>query len=89
MTTDEGKGRRSQIVSWLINLSGLLIFVLILYLGGVEAWQRMLQADWRYVLAAFLATLAWNLLAAYRWSLIARPVVADPSRCPFRYFFTY
>ncbi|MFC2015930.1 YbhN family protein [Chloroflexota bacterium] len=89
MTTDEEKGKRSQILSWLINLSGLLVFVLILYLGGVEAWQRMLQADWRYVLAAFLATLAWNLLAAYRWSLIARPVVEDPSRCPFRYFFTY
>ena len=89
MTTDSGKERRSQILSWLINLAGLLVFALILYLGGVEAWQRMLQADWRYVVAAFLATVAWNLVAAYRWSLIAENVVDDPSRCPFRYFFTY
>jgi uncharacterized protein (TIRG00374 family) len=89
MTTDGRKERRSNVLSWLINLSGLLIFGLILYLGGVEAWQRMLQADWRYVVAAFLATLAWNLLAAYRWSLIAEGIVADPEKCSFRYFFTY
>ena len=81
--------KRNRILSWVINLAGVLIFALILYLGGVEAWQVILRSDWRYVLAAFAATLLWNIVATYRWSLIANEVVGFSEPCPYRYFFTY
>jgi uncharacterized protein (TIRG00374 family) len=88
MTADAKKQSRRRILSWIINLAGVLAFVLILYLGGVDAWQQMLQGDWRYVLAAFVVTLVWNVVATYRWLLIANHV-AGREICPFRYFFTY
>jgi uncharacterized protein (TIRG00374 family) len=89
MSLDVAKQKRNRILSWVINLSGVLVFVLILFLGGVEAWQQILSADWRYVLAALAVTLLWNLVAAYRWSLIAGQVSAEAATCPFRYYFTY
>jgi uncharacterized protein (TIRG00374 family) len=89
LTVDHHRQKRNRILSWLINLFGVLIFGLILYLGGIEAWQQILQADWRYVLAAFAVTLLWNLVAAYRWSLIAKQVIDFPEPCPYRYYFTY
>jgi uncharacterized protein (TIRG00374 family) len=89
VSEDLSKQRRNRVLSWIINLSGVLIFALILYLGGVEAWRQIVQADWRYVLAAFLVTLLWNLVAAYRWALIAGQVSAEAAACPYRYYFTY
>jgi uncharacterized protein (TIRG00374 family) len=41
------------------------------------------------VLAAFVATVLWNLVATYRWALIANQVVQFQEPCPFRYYFTY
>jgi uncharacterized protein (TIRG00374 family) len=89
MSAELRKQKRNRLLSWLINLFGLLAFGLILYLGGVEAWQQIIKSDWRYVLAAFAVTLLWNLVAAYRWSLIANQVIDFPRPCPYRYFFTY
>jgi uncharacterized protein (TIRG00374 family) len=86
---DRGKQRR-RILEWAINLAGVLAFGLILYWGGAEAWQQVLHGDWRYILAAFAVTLLWNLLAAYRWSLIATQVIGEEgAACPHRYYFTY
>jgi uncharacterized protein (TIRG00374 family) len=87
MSANQSK-KRNRILSWLINLAGVLVFGLILYLGGVEAWQQIIKGDWRYVLAAFAATLVWNVVAAFRWSLIANQV-AGTQICQYRYFFTY
>jgi len=89
MSTDNRKQKRNRILSWIINLAGVLAFGLILYLGGIEAWQQIVHGDWRYVLAAFGVTLLWNLVAAYRWSLIAHHVTEEPSVTPYRYYFTY
>jgi uncharacterized protein (TIRG00374 family) len=75
-------------LSWIINLLGILALILILYLGGIEAWQQILLGDWRYVLAAFAVTLVWNLVATYRWLVITNHIVGQEI-CPFRYFFTY
>jgi uncharacterized protein (TIRG00374 family) len=88
MTAKLSKANRNRILSWLINLAGVLVFGLILYLGGVEAWQQILAGDIRYVLAALAATLLWHLVAAYRWSLVANQV-AGAKICAYRYFFTY
>jgi uncharacterized protein (TIRG00374 family) len=75
-------------LSWAINLAGLLVLVLILYLGGRSAWEQILRGDLRYVLATAVVTLLWNMLAAYRWSLLARRVVGQRI-CAYRYFLTY
>jgi uncharacterized protein (TIRG00374 family) len=89
MGASRDKQKRNRILSWIINLSGVLVFALILYMGGVEAWKQIAQADWRYVLLAFGATLLWNLVAAFRWALIAEQLSDQPTPCPFRYYFTY
>ncbi|MFN2243166.1 MAG: lysylphosphatidylglycerol synthase transmembrane domain-containing protein, partial [Anaerolineae bacterium] len=88
MSADKAKQKRNRILSWAINLAGVLAFVFILYLGGVEAWEQIIEGDWRYVLAALAVTLLWNLVAAFRWSLIADQV-AGAKVCAFRYYFTY
>jgi uncharacterized protein (TIRG00374 family) len=90
MVAKDGGKKRKRILEWAINLAGVLAFGLILYWGGAEAWQQILHGDWRYVLAAFVVTLLWNLLAAYRWSLIAGQVIGEEgAACPHRYYFTY
>jgi len=89
MSADQKKQKRNRILSWGINLAGVLVFALILYLGGLDAWEQIIQGDWRYMLAAFAVTLLWNLLAAYRWSLIANRLAGNPDICAYRYFFTY
>ena len=88
MSTNQAKQKRNRILSWVINLAGILAFGLILWIGGVEAWQQIVQGDWRYVLAALGVTLLWNLVAAFRWSLIANRI-AGAKICSYRYFFTY
>lgn len=88
MSAHQISQKRNRVLSWIINLAGILAFGLLLYLGGAEAWQQIAQGDWRYVLAAFAVTLLWNLVAAYRWSLIANRV-AGGEICAYRYFFTY
>ncbi len=89
MSIDRARQKRNRILSWIINLAGLLILALILYLGGVEAWQQIFRGDGRYVLAAFAVTLLWNLVAAYRWALITTQVMGTAEKCPYRYYFTY
>jgi uncharacterized protein (TIRG00374 family) len=89
MSEQPDKQRRNRLISRLINLAGVLALIAILYLGGVDAWRQIVQADLLYLLAAFVATVVWNLCAAYRWALIARQVSPQAAECPYRYFFTY
>lgn len=89
MSVEHAQQGRTRILSWIINLAGLLVLVLILYLGGVKAWRQILGGDRRYVLAAFAVTLLWNLVAACRWALITTQVMGAADRCPYRYYFTY
>lgn len=88
MTANQSKRKRNRILSWLINLAGILVFGLILYLGGAEAWQQIVEGDWRFVLAAFVLTLLWNVVAAFRWSIITNQVF-EHQVCSYRYYFTY
>ncbi len=89
MSVERSQQKRSRILTWAINLVGILIFALILYLGGVEAWRQIIQSDWRYLLAGLAATLVWNLIAAYRWYLIADAVTEGNPGPGYRYYFTY
>jgi len=89
MSAERNRQKRNRILTWIINLVGILIFVLILYLGGVEAWRQIIQSDWRYLLAGLAATLVWNLIAAYRWFLIADAVTEGNHGPSYRYYFTY
>ncbi len=88
MSRQGEKQRRNRILSWAINLAGVLALGLILYLGGEEAWQQIVLGDWWYVLAALAVQLLWNLVAALRWSLLANWLIGSEI-CAFRYFFTY
>jgi uncharacterized protein (TIRG00374 family) len=88
MPAEAGK-KRGRAFSWALNLFGIVVFVLILYLGGADAWQQMVRGDWRYALVALAVTVIWNLLAAYRWASISGEVLREPRKIPFRYYFTY
>jgi uncharacterized protein (TIRG00374 family) len=88
MSVAQSKQKRNQILSWIINLAGVLVFGLILYQGGIDVWVQIAQSDWRYVLAALVSTLLWNMVAAFRWSLIANHVFGNRV-CTYPYFFTY
>lgn len=83
------KEKRSKILSWAINLGGLFIFLLILYLGGVDVWVQLLQANFWYILAILAVTILWNVVATYRWSIIADRITQDIYHVPFRYYFAY
>jgi uncharacterized protein (TIRG00374 family) len=88
MSGGAAHSRRNRFLSWSVNLVGVLAFVIILYWGGAEAWRQMIRVDLRYLLASLAATLLWNLVAAYRWSLLTNRV-AGRTVCPYRYYFTY
>jgi len=81
--------KRKRIAALAVNLAGVLAFVLILYLGGLRAWDQILKSDWLLMLAALGVTLIWNVIATYRWALIADRVAESAEGCPFRYYFTY
>ncbi len=88
MSANRTKWTRSRILSWVVNLAGVLAFVLILYLGGVDAWRQILGGDWRYLVVGMMVSHLWNRVAAYRWMLIANRVVGRKISA-YRYFFTY
>ena len=81
--------KRKRIAALAVNLAGVLAFVLILYLGGLRAWDQILKSDWPLMLAALGVTLIWNVIATYRWAIIADRVTESADGCPFRYYFTY
>ena len=81
--------KRSRLLSWSVNLSGILAFALILHWGGAQVWRQIVQADLRYLLAALITTLLWNMVAAYRWSRIADEVADHQRVCSYRYYLTY
>jgi uncharacterized protein (TIRG00374 family) len=89
MSVERSQKKRNRMLAWGINLAGILAFALILYLGGVEAWWQIVRSDLRYVLAGLAATLVWNLIAAYRWYLIADAVTEGNPGPGYRYYFTY
>lgn len=89
-TTDvPARSRRDRLLSWAMNLAGVVILAVILILGGADAWRKITQADWRPLLAALGFSMVWYLVAAYRWTLIARQMGPEAAACPFRYYVTY
>ena len=89
MGVERMQQKRNRMLTWAINLVGILAFGLILYLGGVEVWRQIAQSDLRYVVLGLAATLVWNLVAAYRWYLIAEAVTEGNPGPGYRYYFTY
>ncbi len=89
MSADRTQSQKRRWLAWAINLAGVAMFAIVLYWGGIEAWQQIFQGDPLYVLAALAAALAYNLLAAYRWHLIAGSVTQGQPGCPYRFYFAY
>jgi uncharacterized membrane protein YbhN (UPF0104 family) len=55
-----------------IHLLGLLLLVLIIWLGGPEAWQEVSQGEPGPIFIAFLLTGVANILSAVRLKLVAQ-----------------
>lgn len=89
MTVERDGRGRTRLVAWAINLAGVLVFAVILYLGGLDVWRQIFSGDPVYVLAALGANLLWNLVAAYRWYLIADSVTEGQPGCPYRFYYVY
>lgn len=89
MTAEVGAKKRNHSLDWFFNLLGIAIFGLILYLGGANAWEQMVNGDWRYAAGALGVTVMWNLLGAFRWALITRHLLGEAGKLPFRFYFTY
>jgi uncharacterized protein (TIRG00374 family) len=71
---------------WLINIISLLLFGLILWWGGAEAWQQIVQADRMAVFAAFLLHGAAGMVSGWRLQTVTRGI-APQHAAPWRRFY--
>jgi len=60
-----------------LQLLSLALFGLILWLGGLEAWQQVLAGDREDILAAFLLIGSASMLSATRLQVMARSVAGQ------------
>jgi uncharacterized protein (TIRG00374 family) len=82
------RGPGSRLLRLLVGALSLGVFVLVLYVGGVEAWRRVLQADPVWVGVAFACTALLTYISAVRWGLIANSV-AGARLCSMRAYYHY
>jgi uncharacterized protein (TIRG00374 family) len=71
-----------------LGLSGVVIFAIILYLGGTEALSRVVHGDPLYLLATLLAIGGITLTASLRWRLIVSALTRQPV-LPLRQIYYY
>ncbi|MFB0534645.1 MAG: lysylphosphatidylglycerol synthase transmembrane domain-containing protein [Anaerolineae bacterium] len=61
-----------------LGLSGVVIFAIILYLGGTEALSRVAHGDPVYLLATLLAIGGVTLTGSLRWRLLVSALTRQP-----------
>jgi len=71
-----------------VGLAGVVIFAVILYLGGTEALSRVAHGDPVYLLAALLAIGGVTLTSALRWRLLVSALTRQPA-VPLRLIYYY
>ena len=71
-----------------LGLLGLATLGLILYAGGISAWQRVLRADPLWVGVAFTCTVLLTYVSAGHWALIANSVAGNRV-CSTRAYYYY
>ncbi len=79
---------RKRILRWALTVLSLGVFVLVLYVGGIEAWRQVLHADPLWVGVAFACTALLTFVSAVRWGLIAN-VMAGTRICSMRAYYHY
>jgi uncharacterized protein (TIRG00374 family) len=79
---------RQRLVRVLIGALSLGLFGAVLYVGGVEAWRQLLDADGRWVGVAFGCTAALTFVTATRWGTIAN-ALAGTRLCSTRAYYHY
>ena len=79
---------RKRIARTLLSLSGVVIFAIILYLGGTEALSRVVHGDLRFLLATLLAIGGVTLLGSLRWRLLVSALTQRPV-LPLRQIYHY
>lgn len=79
-------GRR--ILRLALGLLGLVLFGLVLHMGGTEAWRQVLRADPLWVGIAFICTALLTYVSAARWGLLAN-AVAGCRICSTRAYYNY
>jgi uncharacterized protein (TIRG00374 family) len=89
MSADRSQAKRTRLLAWLINLAGVAVFAFILYQGGWRVWQQIFRSEPLFLLGALTATLAWNLVAAYRWYLISKAVTEGHPGPSYPHYYTY
>lgn len=76
------------LVRVLIGALSLALFGAVLYVGGVDAWRQLLDADGRWVGLAFACTALLTLVSAARWGSIAN-ALAGTRLCSTRAYYHY
>ncbi len=71
---------------WLLNILSLLLFGLILWWGGAEAWQQLLQADKTAVFVAFVLHGAAGMVSGWRLRQVTVGI-APQSHASWRQFY--
>ena len=79
---------RQRLVRALLAALSLGLFGAVLYVGGVDAWRRLLSADWRWLGLAFGCTALLTAVTATRWGSIANGV-AGRRLCSTRAYYHY
>jgi uncharacterized protein (TIRG00374 family) len=79
---------RKRIVRAVLGLSGVVIFAIVLYLGGTESLSRVVHGDPVYLLATLLAIGAVTLVGALRWRLLVSALTRQPT-LPMRQVYHY
>jgi uncharacterized protein (TIRG00374 family) len=67
-----------RIARTLLGLTGVVIFGVILYMGGTDALSRVIHGDPRFLLGSLLAIGMITLLGSLRWRLLVSALTQQP-----------
>lgn len=79
---------KRKFVRTILGIVGIIIFVIILYLGGTEALSRVAHGDPVYLFATLLAIGGITLVGSLRWRLLVSALTRQPP-LPIRQIYHY
>jgi uncharacterized protein (TIRG00374 family) len=71
----------------ILSILGIVVFLAILYYGGVEALRQVAQVDPLYLVCAFATTGLAALATSVRWGLIVDALEGHRAATPLHYFY--
>jgi uncharacterized protein (TIRG00374 family) len=70
--------KRKRLGRTVLSLSGVIIFAIILYLGGTEALSRVAHGDPVYLFATLIVIGCITLIGALRWRILVSALTQQP-----------